>query len=169
MSFALKASQRDVALYTVDLDHARHDQPSLLQSLSPDERARAARFRFERDRRRFVAGRGALREILGEALGRPPSSIAFAYGPQGKPRLAADEIQFNVSHSEGLGLIAVAGDRRVGVDIERVRAKGSGMDVAKRFFSRAEVATLRALPRGLRTEAFFACWTRKEAYIKARG
>ncbi len=139
------------------------------QVLSADEQARAARFRFEPPRLQFVATRAALRRILGRYCHVPPTAIRFAYGPHGKPSLAWPRcgVHFNVSHTDGLALCALA-PRPVGVDVERVRA----VDVAAlagRVCAPAEVAALLALPPAQQTTAFFVTWTRKEAYVKARG
>lgn len=146
---------------------------ALRDALTPDERERADRFRFEKDRISFVVARGALRDILGRYLGSPPGAISFSTGEFGKPGLAAaaDEsrLRFNVSHSYGLALYAVNRSREVGVDLELVREDFAGLEIAERYFSPREVRALRALPRESQAAAFFNCWTRKEAYIKARG
>lgn len=108
-----------------------------------------------------------LREILGAYLNLDPRAVEFAFNPQGKPGVAG--IYFNVSHSDALAAIAVSRTREVGIDIERMDARAASEKVPERFFAPAEVAALRALPEHLQTEAFFRCWTRKEAYVKARG
>ncbi len=141
--------------------------------LSADEQARASRFFFERDRTRFAVARAALRGILGRYLGVPPTRVEFSYGRRGKPALAArpgtPALRFNLAHSDGRALCAVAVGRDVGVDLERLRPDFATDAVAAHFFSGAEVTTLRTLAAERRTRAFFDCWTRKEAYIKARG
>jgi 4'-phosphopantetheinyl transferase len=138
--------------------------------LSEDELERARRFRFSRDRDRYVAGRGLLRVLLGGYTGSPPEALEFAYSAYGKPRLAAVErLSFNVSHSADQIVVAVAPGVPIGVDIEVPDSKPSDELVARRFFSAAEVRDLLALPTDVRPRAFLACWTRKEAYIKARG
>ncbi len=142
------------------------------QTLSPDERERAARYRFERDRDRYIVARGALRAILGRYLGLAPADPRFVYGPQGKPALAPEHgagISFNLSHAGDVALYAVTRGRRVGIDVERVDPDIVGTTVAEHTFSPREVAALRALPRRQQPEAFFRCWTRKEAYVKALG
>ncbi len=145
----------------------------LLPRLSPEERDRAARYHFERDRRAFVAARGLLRGLLGRYAGADPSRISFVYGPRGKPSLAGEPartgLRFNLSHSGGLALFAFALNRELGVDIERERLVPEADSIAARYFSRAEVATLAGLPTTERPPAFFRCWTRKEAFIKATG
>ena len=136
---------------------------------SGNERERAARFHFQKDRDHFVAARGILRLILGHYLDQPPEQLRFSYGPFGKPSLAGEadgqQLQFNVSHARGLALYAFARGRALGIDIEYVRADLAGDEIAERFFSRQEVSALRALPENARTHAFFNCWTRKEAYM----
>jgi 4'-phosphopantetheinyl transferase len=145
----------------------------LEQFLSQDELNRANRFYFERDRNRFIVARGLLRSILGRYLDLEPSQLKFIYGPYGKPSLAdefaARHIRFNVSHSDRLALYAIACGREIGVDVERLRPDFPNREIAERFFSPREVAMLFALPRNAQLVSFFNCWTRKEAYIKARG
>lgn len=150
----------------------------LWEILSADERQRADRFHFRKDREHFVTARGVLREILGRYTGATPPSLRFSYDSFGKPSLSdparsaeagGTPLRFNVSHSGGVALYAVAAGREVGVDIEFVREDFAGLDVARNFFSPHEVAALSALPVAERATAFFDCWTRKEAYIKARG
>ena len=144
----------------------------LRASLSPDELARAGRFHFERDRDRFTAARGMLRELLGEYLETSPQCLSFLYGEHGKPALAppwdGSGMRFNLSHSHGYGLYAFTTGREIGCDIEQLREDVLRDRIAERFFSSAEQAALNALPPHLRTEGFFNCWTRKEAWIKAR-
>jgi 4'-phosphopantetheinyl transferase len=145
----------------------------LEQMLSHDEIARAERFHFERDRRRFVVGRGLLRAILGRYMGIESERLRFRYGEYGKPYLAEEyggkALQFNVAHSQDMALYAIARDREVGVDIEYIRPFPNLMQIAEQFFSARENIALQAVPEHLKDEAFFTCWTRKEAYIKARG
>jgi 4'-phosphopantetheinyl transferase len=146
---------------------------SLKQILSEDERARTERFYFEKDREHFIAARGLLRTILGRYLDQEPSELRFCYSRYGKPSLAASAgesaLRFNISHAHGLALYAVTSGREIGIDLEHLRADFAGEDIAERFFSRREVEALRALPADMRQKGFFNCWTRKEAYIKARG
>lgn len=141
--------------------------------LSPDEQARAQRFHFERDSQRYIAGRGILRNILAAYLDRQPSELQFTYNSSGKPSLAANSdphgLCFNLSHSHTLAVCALTRNREIGVDVERLRTDFPCEQIAERFFSPPEVSKLRALPDPAKHEAFFNCWTRKEAYIKARG
>ena len=162
----------DVHVWRVALDVGEAVLARLRETLADDERRRAERFHFEKDRRHFTAGRGALRSILAGYLGRRPQDVRFTYTNYGKPLLADESgmaLRFNLTHSHGLALLAVALGRDVGVDVERVRDNLEGEQLAERFFSPREVAALLALPPALRREAFFHCWTRKEAYIKANG
>src|SRR6185295_10633961 len=136
-------------------------------TLEAGELERAGRFHFEKHRRHFVVGRGGLRYVLARYLDLKPEEFRFSYGEYGKPAL--EEIQFNMSHSHGVALFAVARDRELGVDVEHVRADFASEDIAQRFFSRVEVAAFNALQKEEQVAGFFRCWTRKEAYIKAIG
>jgi 4'-phosphopantetheinyl transferase len=142
-------------------------------TLAPDELARANRFHFQRHRNSFIATRGVLRDLLGRYLDRSPAELEFDYSPRGKPSLQATplgrSVSFNVSHSHGLALLAFAPGCHVGVDVELIRRDFACEEIAKRYFSPQEVTELEALPTSLQAEGFFLCWTRKEAYIKARG
>jgi 4'-phosphopantetheinyl transferase len=138
--------------------------------LSADELRRAGRFLLPLHRDRFVTGLSILRRVLGAHLGTPPESVELARGKGGKPALAgAQRLRFNLSHSADRGLLALALDREVGVDLERFRPEVAVEDIARRYFSPSEQEELLSLPREARTAAFFACWTRKEAFLKARG
>jgi len=138
--------------------------------LSPEERQRARRFRTAELTQAFVAGRGILRTILGGCLHLPPSDVPLEYGERGKPRIrGGGRLRFNLSHSGGQALYALAVDCEVGVDLERIRPMPDCESIAERFFSAAEQRDLRSAPPRQREAAFFTCWTRKEAYIKAVG
>lgn len=156
-----------VHVWRASLDPAPERTDALADLLAPDERDRAARCRFSRDRRQFIAGRGQLRLVLSRYLGCAPDVIAFSYGPQGKPEV--ESLSFNVSHAGGIALYAVSRSRRVGVDVERLRDVSYADEVVERFFSACEAAAYRTLAREARAEAFATCWTRKEAFIKAVG
>lgn len=164
---------RDVHLWRAWLDLPEARLAQLERHLSPDERLRARQFHFDRDRSRFVAGRGILRAVLARYLGVPPARIALAYGPHGKPQLAAPwgwtRLRFNLSHSEGLALCAVACGREVGVDLERARPIPEMAQVATQVFSEREQARLRSTSTDNPVTAFFRFWTSKEALLKARG
>ena len=162
-----------VHVWRVPLDQDSERTALSLEILSPDEREKAARFHFDKDRNRFVQARAALRFILSDYLNVAPGRIEFAYGPQGKPSLAnrfrQNGLRFNLSRRGDIALIAVASDREVGVDVELVQADFAVFEVAKASFSPAELAALRSLPLALLAAGFYNCWTRKEAYVKARG
>lgn len=137
--------------------------------LSDDERERAARFHFDRDRNRFQAGRIALRLLLGAYLRVPPGEIRFSYGPAGKPAIAGAGISFNLAHSGPYAMLGVSGENNLGVDIELIREITDMPTVAQYSFARGEFSRWRALPRDQQIAAFYRCWTRKEAYLKAIG
>ena len=141
--------------------------------LSTDEIVRADRFHFEKHRVAFTVRRGILRQLLGKYLGRPPVTDTFPSNQYGKPGLpdsySHSDIHFSISHSAGVGLFAFSRGRDLGVDIEAVRTDIEYCALSERFFSKLERQTLRSLPPDRQCEAFFACWSRKEAYIKARG
>lgn len=162
-----------VHVWQAALDGRRPAAVRLGAWLSADERARADAFRSADDQRRFIVGRGTLRAILGHYLSLPPEAVRFAYGPQGKPRLAHASAQaalrFNVSHAHELVLVAVACAREVGVDVEYLRPIPEADRIAERMFSPEERETLRRLPASERLPAFFTTWTLKEAYLKALG
>ncbi len=160
----------------VDVWRVRLDEPaagSEASVLSPDEIARAGRFHFEKDRIHFTRCRYALRSLLTCYLAIPATEIRFEYLASGKPQLADKQnprgLQFNVSHSAGTALIAIGSEHRLGVDIEKIRDDVDTTALAERFFSLRERAGLQALPDHLRVPGFFACWTRKEAFLKATG
>jgi len=122
-------------------------------------------------RRRFVVARAALRGVLGAALGQPPRSLRFVEGPHGKPALADQPppLRFNLSHSGELALLALSLDRELGVDLERRRHHLDHLGIARRYFAPDELAALAALPAAQQETAFYRCWTRKEALLKAKG
>lgn len=159
-----------VSVWLVDLDETTAADASLL---SPDEMDRAARFRFAIDRKRFVTCRSVLRTLLARYLGIPGAAIRFEYLANGKPRIDRQQnpspICFNLSHSAQLALIALANNREVGIDIELVLFDVDALALAAKCFSSQEQAAISALSRELQTPAFFACWTRKEAFVKATG
>ena len=158
-----------VDTYCVDIDAPEIDASRYCAVLSAEERDRAGQFRFERDRRRYAARRGILRELIGSYLDCDPAGIAFVNNAYGKLALARSGLRFNLSHSHGVALYAFCQGADVGCDIERRDAKFAAEQIPERFFSRDEVRALRSLPVHEQTQAFFNCWTRKEAYIKAMG
>jgi len=140
--------------------------------LSGEEKERASRFHFSRDRESYVVRHALLRLILGRYLETDPSAIEFSRGSFGKPTLdfrGAVPLHFNDSHTNGLALLAVTKDDPLGVDIEHLRPIPDFEEIAANYFSPREVEALRAIPADKRMEAFYACWTRKEAFLKATG
>ena len=171
--YSLSLSGEEVHVWRASLNLPGPCIQRMLQTLAPEERERADRFRFAEHRERYIAGRGLLRNILSRYLNEEPDDIEFCYNRQGKPALkalhGAPDFRFNLSHSSTLALYAVARNREVGVDVESVRSDLPHEEIAEHFFSAREIAALRNLPVHLRDEGFFNCWTRKEAYLKARG
>lgn len=169
-----------VDVWLASLDHPPVSLDRLWELLAPEEAERAHRFRFDIHRERFVAGRGLLRLLLGRALDRPPAEIAFRYGAKGKPSLQpadpdrepaarAVDLRFNLSHSADLALFALTRGRELGVDIEHMRPLEDAASIVERFFAPAERQTFSALERSRQLVGFYSGWTRKEAYVKARG
>jgi 4'-phosphopantetheinyl transferase len=168
----LQLASDEVHGWCVSLDVPPETCGGLYATLSSDERDRSARLRFEPDRRRFIVAHGVLRELLGRYLRTDPGLIRFVYGASGKPELSPEcgrRVKFNLSHSGGLALIAVAADVDVGIDLEYVRAQSDSTEIARHFFSVAEADHLNKLPSRFHAPAFFTCWTKKEAYVKACG
>src|SRR2546425_7227123 len=167
----LALTAEEVHVWRVWLDQEPSTIEACLEILSPDERIRARKYHFHRDFEHFVVARAVLRHILSRYANVSPHEIEVIYDQYGKPRLrsCATPLGFNLSHAKGIALYAISQVHAIGVDIEYARANSSGDEIARQFFSANEVASLCSLPSGLRTVAFFNCWTRKEAYIKARG
>lgn len=196
----------EVHVWRAWLDLPQSGIQALEQTLSDDERVRAQRFRFLKDRTHFIAARGLLRAILGRYLLKEPQALSFSYNAYGKPALAEipesigtyppgqpwatsvecgfiqhgvaptasgrpkeESPSFNVTHAQGMALYAITRGRAIGVDLEYIQRQMEWESVAEHFFSPKEVSMLRAVPPDMRHIAFFNCWTRKEAYIKARG
>jgi 4'-phosphopantetheinyl transferase len=162
-----------VHVWRFSLDQPDSYVAEILSVLDSDERKRAESFYFLKHRKHFIVSHGILRTLLGQYLDIKPAELRFSYNLFGKPalELGSDKpaVRFNMSHSHGLALFAFALRREVGVDLERVQSDFASEEIAERFFSQAEVVQLRALDYEQVPEAFFNCWTRKEAYIKARG
>lgn len=158
-------------LWLMSLDDPAWPSSKLHASLEPGEHERAARFRFEEHRRRFVHGRGLLRHVLGHLLALPPAQLRFDYGPHGKPQLAAGRpaLDFNLSHSGPWALLGISDGAAIGVDIELPRAVPELAEIARQHFAAGEQQALAALPPADQPGAFFAGWTRKEAFVKALG
>ncbi len=159
----------EVHLWSEVVD-VRDDLQVLTEQLDAAEAARAGRFQFERDRIRFIARRTFLRQVLAGYLGVAPARVRYLISARGRPELASSSgIAFSASHSDGLAVVAVAVDRHVGVDLERVRPMPEALDLADRVCSPAESAHLRIAAPADRDELFLRLWTRKEAYVKALG
>ncbi|MBI3405300.1 MAG: 4'-phosphopantetheinyl transferase superfamily protein [Acidobacteria bacterium] len=145
----------------------------LEQTLDQLERERAATFRFPRDRQLFIVSHGALRAILGRYIESPPASLQFSQNSFGKPALgnsmAGMDLKFNLAHSGDRALLALNIGREIGVDLEFIQEESDCGQLAKRFFSPWEISELMSLPIEERRAAFFRCWTRKEAFVKAHG
>jgi 4'-phosphopantetheinyl transferase len=165
----------EVHIWQVDLIAWEKETESLLDLLDSVERERASRFKFPAPRNQFVISRALLRQALGRYLEIEARDIHFRTSANGKPELAEsndlhfDDLHFNLSHTEGVTVFAIARRRQVGVDVERIRADTNALELAERFFSPPEVRWLRSQPAAQHIPSFFTCWTAKEAYIKAQG
>ncbi len=163
----------EVHVWKASISRDESTRPHSLALLSSDERDRAARFAFDSDRNRFVVSRAILRMLLARYLGMLPREIVLVYDSYGKPSLSTHQnpggVSFNLAHSGDCAVYAFARRVQVGIDIERQRSEVPVTELAERFFSPRERNALRALPDEERREAFFRCWTRKEAYLKALG
>ncbi|HKI04756.1 MAG TPA: 4'-phosphopantetheinyl transferase superfamily protein [Thermoanaerobaculia bacterium] len=162
----------EIDVWSIRLDPSPEQVERLGRCLAPEEWERANRFRFDKHRRQYVVGRGALRTLLAAYTGTRPERVGFSYGPRGKPFLAppldAGGLQFNLSNSDELALAGFVLGREIGVDVELLRQMPDCEQISERFFSESERQVLRGLPAP-KEEAFFNCWTRKEAYLKAVG
>lgn len=159
-------------VWVADLDLDDQVVKRHLEKLSAQEKDRAARFHFFRDRNRFVVRRGMLRSLLADYIQLKAADLVFVTNPFGKPALAPEfspSVQFNLSHSGNLAVFGFALDRALGIDIEKIRHDLDCWDLAQRNFANDEIAALAQLSGDARTQAFFCVWTRKEAYIKALG
>lgn len=167
---AFNRTPTEIHIWSASLDQPAERWNALSQVLSPDEMTRATAFHFERDRRRFIVARAVLRLLLGRYLNISPQAVHFDYAEKGKPSLTNNPtFQFNVSHSHELALYAFGGQQPLGIDLEYLRPVTDMQGIARSNFSANENAVFNALPPQLKQEAFFNCWTRKEAYIKALG
>lgn len=166
---ALTLRENEVHIWRAWLDVDARECARLSSHLSSDELLRANRFVFPRDRHHFTVARGRLRELLELYLKRPADGFQFRTGRYGKPSLAEIPVQFNLTHSYGLALYGFAINRELGIDVEKIRAEFASKEIAERYFSAVEQRELSELPAEMHTDAFFLCWTRKEAYVKAHG
>jgi len=172
-----RLGERDVHLWRVDLAPPEERVAPLRSLLEPEEVERSERFRFDVHRRRFIVRRGRLRQLVGAYLGLEPARVRFVYGPKGKPsiepsQLAAaglEGLELNLSDSADLAVYAFTRGLELGVDVEVLKPMPDALGISESFFATEEREVLREVPEERRSEAFFNCWTRKEAYIKAIG
>jgi 4'-phosphopantetheinyl transferase len=162
---------REVHLWAVQLDAAAADVARFLSYLSTEERTRADRFKFDEHRRNFIVSHGVLRVLLARYANLLPMNIRYSYGPKGKPaaEAAAVSLRFNMAHSGRIAVYALTKGCEIGVDVEHLRPLADMDDIAARFFCDEEARELKETSEPDRIQAFFHCWTRKEAYIKAVG
>ena len=166
--------KNEIHVWAVELDRFPAEIEKLAHNLILEEKERADRFHFARDRDHYIVGRAVLRRLLGSYLEVPPKFIDILYSDYGKPYLMNSGLDFNISHSHGLGLFAFCRETdvfetAVGVDIERIRPMPDADDLVTHYFSQAEIAKWQTVPPQQTAQAFFNCWTRKEAFIKAIG
>jgi 4'-phosphopantetheinyl transferase len=165
----IRLRESAVHVWWLSLSGAEPEVEAALAAMTSDERERALRFRFARDRRRFVVARTAVRLILGEYTGLAPLQIPLRLSDSGKPYLAdRSDLRFNLSHCEDRGVLAVS-RHPCGIDLERIRDVPEALEIAQRLFTASENRALRAISSRQRPGAFLRCWTRKEAFVKARG
>jgi len=169
----LIAAIDEVHVWRIPLDLPSGQIQRIGQTLSSDEQSKANRFHFERDRRRYIASHGTLRNIIGKYLCVEPGQLKFYYSPLGKPFLVSDknteQLCFNLSHSNEYALCAVTLNREIGIDLEYIRPNPDTESMARRLFSHREYETIYSFSPNQRQQAFFDLWTLKEAYLKATG
>ena len=162
--------EKEVQVWKADLQTSLTQRAEFWNLLSEEEKERADRFKFREHRNYFIAARGVLRTLLSKYLSLDPKDLAFSYGEQGKPGLRQfPQLQFNVSHSKNFAIFAFAKNEPIGVDLEYIDPSIDFAVIAPRFFTKNEATTLLDLPTNRRPAVFFNCWTRKEAFIKAKG
>jgi 4'-phosphopantetheinyl transferase len=169
----LKLNSDEVHVWAANLEAEKERNCHFSGMLSPDELEKARRYYFEKDRNHFIAARGILRSILGGYLNIEPAGLCFTYSTYGKPSISGEQnpgrVFFNISHSYGLALYAFSYCGEIGIDIERIRPEQYDDSIASEILSKQEIALLNALPSDQRAKSFFACWVRKEAFLKACG
>lgn len=165
----IQLSENELQIWYTDLD-SHIEQIDLLECfLSGSEKQRAGKYVFARDKNRFIISRAILRLLLGRYLNADPKAMEFIYSSYGKPGIEGSQVRFNLSHSGGKAVYAFALNSDIGIDIEKMRSDFDEMDLAGKYFSSDEIESLKLLPANLRKKGFFHCWTRKEAFIKAKG
>jgi 4'-phosphopantetheinyl transferase len=160
--------ERDIHVWSVELNHSHQQVEEFGQFLTAQERQRAAKFINPTHGNRWTVARGYLRQILGKYIDLTPEAIVFNYGQQGKPAIEGKDIQFNLSHSADRAVYALSAKYPVGIDLEQIHPLPAA-DLVDRFFSSAEQTIFHSLPIDLQQAAFFHAWTQKEAYLKACG
>jgi len=165
----LDLASHQVDIWRASLSLHKNALEQLEATLSADELERASRFHFQPDKDRFILAHGCLRDVLARTLHCEPIQLSFSTDNYGKPALKDNSLEFNIAHSGDFALVAITRGRKVGVDVERMRQGISSLVIARQYFSKSEAAELQALPLDQKESAFFNCWTRKEAYIKAQG
>lgn len=165
----LNLQPHQVDIWRIHLDLGLDSVKSFESALSADEARRASSFQFDKDRNHYIVAHFSLRDVLGRYLKAEPAKLEFSIDQYGKPALLEHKLEFNLSHSGSFALVAVTQSRIIGVDVERMREGISSLVIARQYFSPAEVAEFDAVPVEQRETAFFTCWTRKEAFIKAKG
>lgn len=169
----LSLVENEVHLYRMFFSRQKQRLRDFLRVLSDDEKIEATRFRFQTDRERFIISHGMLRKVLSRYLDAKPAGLKFSRSVHGKPVLEGVpdgcSLCFNMSHSHDIALFALAWNSRIGVDVEYIRSIPDAEVIAERFFSPQENNVLRSVPSGKKLEAFYNCWTRKEAFLKATG
>jgi 4'-phosphopantetheinyl transferase len=165
----LNLQSQHVDVWRIHLDLGLDSVKSFESTLSADESQRASRFHLDKDRQHFIISHFSLRDVLGRYLNLEPAELGFSIDQYGKPSLLKHKLEFNLSHSGSFALVAVTQSRIIGVDVERMREGISSLSIARQYFSPAEIAELETVPAEQKETAFFACWTRKEAFIKAKG
>lgn len=165
---SLSLQSNEVHVWRMELEQPGSVLEKFRSALGTDELERASRFHFDKHRNSFVVARGFLRYVLSRYFDTKPEILRFSYGEYGKPALDG-RLHFNMSHSHRVALLAITEDRQIGVDVEHIRADFATEDIARRFFSHSEVESFNSLLKEEQVAAFFRCWTRKEAFIKATG
>jgi 4'-phosphopantetheinyl transferase len=170
---SLMIEEGELHVWRANLDVPDRDIQAMQSLLSPEELERSNRFFFLRDRYRFIVSHACVRSVLSRYLRIDPDQLSFEQNSFGKPAVIGVstemKIEYNLTHSRGFALVAATRGLQVGVDVEYIRSDFGGLNIARRFFSNAEYHVLLSLPAELQSEAFFRCWTRKEAFIKAKG